>query len=181
VSPERPWWASEDAPGSHRADDPVVAFRAARRGDRDGDTTAADAAADEVGDDGAQDDDPVARADEHVAAACGVCPWCATVRVVAQHHPELLGHVREAGRHLSLAARAALDAAVAVQVGRQAAPGGHDEDRAANGADGADGATASHAPEHHAPEHHASEDHAPEDHAPADGRLHRIALDADTR
>lgn len=158
MSVQRPWWASDDAPGSHRADDPVVAFRAARRGEQHGDPVPSEATPGDVDDPAA--DDPT-HAGEHVAAACGVCPWCTTVRLVAQHHPELLGHVREAGRHLSLAARAALDAAVTVQLGRQPA-------------------AADDLPTDDPP---AATPEVPIDPrvAPPDGRLHRIVLDPGTR
>lgn len=44
------------------------------------------------------------------AAACRLCPLCAGMRALGEHRPELLGHLAEAARHLSLAARTVLDA-----------------------------------------------------------------------
>lgn len=44
------------------------------------------------------------------AAVCQVCPICALLRVVDEVRPEVLDHLTEAGRHLTLAAKAFLDA-----------------------------------------------------------------------
>jgi len=41
---------------------------------------------------------------------CQVCPICAFLRVVDQARPEVVGHLVEAARQLTLAAKAALDA-----------------------------------------------------------------------
>jgi hypothetical protein len=45
----------------------------------------------------------------HAEAICGVCPICVLARTLGDSHPELLGHLTEAARHLAAAARAMLD------------------------------------------------------------------------
>jgi hypothetical protein len=93
----RPWWASTGE-GHGAADDPVVAHRAARRG------AAASTGMPDT------DEDPSPDADEaHAEAICGVCPICMLARTLEDTHPELLGHLTEAARHLAAAARAMLD------------------------------------------------------------------------
>ncbi|MBW3620218.1 MAG: hypothetical protein KY461_08235 [Actinobacteria bacterium] len=42
--------------------------------------------------------------------ACQVCPVCAGIRILSEARPELVTHLSEAARHLTLAARAFLDA-----------------------------------------------------------------------
>ena len=112
----QPWWASTDA-GRTTTEDPVEAHRAARRGSGapGGDPT------------GPADDpvDPGAGADRgatgerspgspgspsgHAEAVCGVCPICVLARTLGDTHPELLGHLTEAARHLAAAARSMLE------------------------------------------------------------------------
>jgi hypothetical protein len=41
---------------------------------------------------------------------CQICPLCALLRVVDDAHPEVVEHIAEAARHLSLAAKAIIDA-----------------------------------------------------------------------
>lgn len=86
----RPWWASE--PGE---DDGV--------GDHD-----------PRGDGPVGDDVPPHR---HRADAphdvCQVCPICAVLRTVDDVRPELIGHLSEAARHLTMAAKAFIDAQAA--------------------------------------------------------------------
>jgi hypothetical protein len=149
VSAERalPWWAS-DGPvdgGVDRASDPVERHRAARRGAYDPAGVAPDEAADE-----ADPDDEVAPAEasrQHVDA-CGVCPFCASLRLLQDSRPELVEHLTEAARHLAAAARSLLDTPVP------------------SGAERADGASARRPSE--GPRGRPS---------PADGRLQRIVLD----
>jgi hypothetical protein len=52
---------------------------------------------------------PAGAAPSHADAICGVCPICVLARTLGDTHPELLGHVTEAARHLAAAARAMLD------------------------------------------------------------------------
>lgn len=58
-------------------------------------------------------DDARPGGDPHVhtgsAQACQVCPLCAGIRILAEARPEMVGHLTEAARHLTLAARAFLD------------------------------------------------------------------------
>lgn len=46
-------------------------------------------------------------------STCGVCPLCTLLRVIGEAHPEVLAHLSEAVRHLSLAVKAVVDAQVA--------------------------------------------------------------------
>lgn len=47
---------------------------------------------------------------EAPAEVCAVCPVCAFLRVVGDTRPEVLEHLTEAARHLTLAAKAVVDA-----------------------------------------------------------------------
>ncbi|GGI07271.1 hypothetical protein [Egicoccus halophilus] len=109
-----PWWSSP--PGTDGLDDadPVDAHRTARRGTGPVDGAAGD---ERVGPDpraaGGQpgDHDPAAGArpgapDGHDPDVCGVCPWCVGLRLLATTHPEVVGHLTEAARHLADAVRA---------------------------------------------------------------------------
>lgn len=44
-------------------------------------------------------------------AVCHGCPWCTFLRAVGEGRPEVVAHFGEAVRHLTLAARAMVDAA----------------------------------------------------------------------
>ena len=79
---------------------------------------------------------------------CGVCPVCVGIRALGTQHPELVGHLAEAGRHLAAAVRGFVDAAAAAGAGRPTGAGGWD----------------------------AADDHAPE-RAPAGDGLHAISLE----
>jgi hypothetical protein len=48
---------------------------------------------------------------QHVDA-CGVCPFCASLRLLQDSRPELVEHLTEAARHLAAAARSLLDTPV---------------------------------------------------------------------
>lgn len=100
---DEPWWASGSADGTVGHEDPLDAHRAGR---------------------GAHDrseHDPRDRQwhDRHrhdthghgpAVDACQVCPVCAGIRILSEARPELVAHLSEAARHLTLAARAFLDA-----------------------------------------------------------------------
>jgi hypothetical protein len=136
VTPERalPWWAS-DGPvdgGVDRRVDPIERHRAARRGD--GDPTRLDAppwwageapapaARPEVPRAAPQeaprraDGDAARQAPEEAARqrvdACGVCPFCTSLRLLQDARPDLVEHLTEAARHLAAAARSLLDTPV---------------------------------------------------------------------
>lgn len=97
---ERPWDPPQDAdppppPGTARStfDDAVeglaaLARLAAARGER--------------GRGGERGHDP---------ATCRACPWCTFLRAVGDSRPEVVAHLTEAMRHVTLAARAMVDAA----------------------------------------------------------------------
>lgn len=82
----RPWWASDGHDGL-ADEDPVGAHRSARAGEDAGEHTHS------------------GRVD-----ACAVCPVCATIRAIGETRPELISHLSEAARHLTLAAKAFIDA-----------------------------------------------------------------------
>ncbi len=136
--PSRPWWASDPvADEVDRSVDPIEAHRAARRAwlGPNAPTSGPDAACGDPG--GASDgprtaggpggasdgpraaDGPGGAADgprgtanepvDHAAQICGVCPVCVLARTVGESRPELLGHLAEAARHLSAAARSFLE------------------------------------------------------------------------
>jgi hypothetical protein len=52
----------------------------------------------------------------HRIDACGVCPICVGLRALGDVRPELAGHLAEAARHLALAVRTIVDAAVPTDV-----------------------------------------------------------------
>ncbi|MBW3662123.1 MAG: hypothetical protein KY469_03400 [Actinobacteria bacterium] len=90
--PRRPWWASPPAGASDGA---------AASGDR---PHAPDTASQD-GDHGGGD------AHEHVHVdACQVCPVCSFLRVAGEVRPDLVHHLAEAARQVTLAAKAVLDA-----------------------------------------------------------------------
>jgi hypothetical protein len=88
----RPWWATTDDPGHLDDQDPLAAHRAARRG----------AGTDDTASDGVD----TAAAAGHDPDVCGVCPWCAGLRLLSASHPEVVGHLTDAARHLTDAVRA---------------------------------------------------------------------------
>lgn len=51
--------------------------------------------------------------DAHQVDACGVCPICVGLRALGGSRPELVGHLAEAARQLTLAVRSVVDAAAA--------------------------------------------------------------------
>ena len=87
--PGAPWWASDDAGGgpTGEADDPLEAFRRARRAEP-GHQHRPDAP----------------------DAVCRACPVCTLLRAVQGARPELVTRLADALHHLSLAAKAVLDA-----------------------------------------------------------------------
>ena len=135
MSASRPWWASEGPVdgGVDPAEDPLIAHRSARRGggepDPDtGDPDTADpdtADPDTAGHDAAEDEaagpTPPGSASgptqpgsasgptQPGSAICGVCPVCVAARMLGETRPELLGHLTEAGRHLSAALSSLLE------------------------------------------------------------------------
>jgi hypothetical protein len=169
MAESRPWWASDGAPGSHRDDDPVAAHRAARHRAAPH-LRAATEEADEPDDVGGPDEASTPAGagggtEAHVDGQwCGVCPVCTTARYLAERHPELLGHLGEAARHLLAAARALVEP-----------PGPGDQPRDADDAAADDDGVTPYGracpqdrPAGVAPRRRA---------APSDGRLHRIDLE----
>lgn len=140
---DRPWWASEqggepraapgpwhDAPGAAADDvppwdpprDPPPAGGDGRPADDAGRDWIGDAAsvlggvareaarrAQDLSGAGDRDD----AAPTHRIDTCGICPFCTLLRVVAEARPEVVQHVAEATRHLTLALRAVVDAQAA--------------------------------------------------------------------
>lgn len=45
----------------------------------------------------------------HSPDVCGVCPICIGLRTLAESRPELMGHLAEAARHVTLAARSFME------------------------------------------------------------------------
>lgn len=92
---DEPWWASGAGAGGLDDEDPLDAHRAGR-GARHGH----------------RHDRHDRAGHEHGTSvdACQVCPVCAGIRILAEARPELVTHLSEAARHLTLAARAFLDA-----------------------------------------------------------------------
>lgn len=86
----RPWWASEpgedDGVGPHDPHDP---------GGR--------------GPGGAGDVPPHRHRADAPHDVCQVCPICAVLRTVDDVRPELIAHLSEAARHLTMAAKAFID------------------------------------------------------------------------
>ena len=121
MSASRPWWASEGPVdgGVDPAEDPLIAHRSARRGggEPDPDTGDPDTAdPDTAGHDAAEDEaagpTPPGSASgptQPGSAICGVCPVCVAARMLGETRPELLGHLTEAGRHLSAALSSLLE------------------------------------------------------------------------
>ena len=128
-----PWWASGSAPADGLAgdEDPLDRHTAARHGTPNGHAgrwwqDAVDALADAAraaGDDAdhgrdhdhhhdhlgdAPDDVPPPGGD-----VCHVCPVCVALRALDRSRPEVVAHLSEAMRHVSLAAKAFIDAQVA--------------------------------------------------------------------
>lgn len=85
----RPWWATPEDVRGLDGQDPLTAHRAARRGSGD--------APRDVGSDEVPGHDP---------DVCGICPWCAGLRMLSVSHPEVVGHLTDAARHLTQAVRA---------------------------------------------------------------------------
>lgn len=86
---DEPWWASGADTDALGDEDPLEAHRAGRHDHHD-------------------------RSGRHQPGggvdACSVCPICAGIRILGEVRPELVTHLSEAARHLTLAARAFLDA-----------------------------------------------------------------------
>ncbi len=51
-----------------------------------------------------------ATAPHHSSEVCGVCPVCSVLRILEDTRPEVIGHLTEAARHMTLAAKAVIDA-----------------------------------------------------------------------
>lgn len=87
-----PWWASGPVDGLDGDEDPFDRHTSARRGEGD---TAGGMPHAHVGGPG---------------EVCHACPVCIALRAFGQSRPELISHLSEAMRHLSLAARAFIEA-----------------------------------------------------------------------
>lgn len=129
----RPWWASGTDGSTTEHEDPLAAHRAARSG-RDGGSgeRTAGGSRGTTGRDGrpAMDEALAAlgeaaravrdglgdRRDERAGhphrsvETCRICPVCAAIRILGEARPELVEHLSEASRHLTLAAKAFVDA-----------------------------------------------------------------------
>ena len=94
-----PWWASGSRDGAVGDEDPLDAHRSARGSSAGGRRGTGEHAGGHAG-------------HQHGPAvdACQVCPVCAGIRILSEARPELVSHLSEAARHLTLAARAFLDA-----------------------------------------------------------------------
>lgn len=87
---DEPWWASGARPGEGLHDeDPLDRHAAGRRGEPNG----------------AASPHPDGR-------VCHACPVCVALRALEGSRPEVIDHLSEAIHHLSLAARAFLEAQV---------------------------------------------------------------------
>lgn len=87
---DEPWWASGTGPGDGLHDeDPLDRHAAGRRGAADGDSS------------------PHAE-----GRVCHACPVCVALRALEGSRPEVVAHLSEALHHLSLAARAFVEAQV---------------------------------------------------------------------
>lgn len=115
---EQPWWASGGDPEDGiDAADPLHAHREARRGEQGRDPreghrrgTAG------PGPSGQHSRHDEARASHRHGSgdpACQACPICMALRALESSRPELIGHLSEALHHLSLAAKAFVDAQAA--------------------------------------------------------------------
>lgn len=116
-----PWWAREDPAGMHDDDAnghgshqrPAWwdAYEAIGRVARDLGGAGPAGGRREAGVDG---DGPQ---DGHVHTgavdACQICPVCALIRLAGEVRPELVAHLAEAARHLTLAAKTVIDAQAA--------------------------------------------------------------------
>lgn len=125
---EDPWWASGSGPqeGLREDEDPISAHTSARRGRRGGhagawwqDAVDALAEAARAAGDGSRAADPAAPPHVHDEGrdVCHVCPICVGLRALDESRPEVVAHLSEALRHLSLAARAFIEAQVAATGG----------------------------------------------------------------
>jgi hypothetical protein len=131
-SAERPWWATDDDSAAGPGTDPLEQHRAARRGDPgaasgprpepDSDPDAdPDSEAPPTGDRGPED----TRDGGHHVDVCGICPICVGLRALGESRPELVGHLAEAARQLTLAVRSVVEgAAPADDVGHRPRSGG---------------------------------------------------------
>lgn len=98
---EEPWWAS-GGEGGLGEEDPFEAHRSARGGSQD-------------------PVDPIVRILRQLAdgrhrldgETCGVCPLCSAIAALDDARPELVRHLSEAARHLTLAVKAFVDAQAA--------------------------------------------------------------------
>lgn len=133
---ERPWWASDDPAGHHDEAasshgshtrpawmDAVEAIDGAVRAAARGAKGAADRVADvRDGLGGQVDGMPDPRGDgsdgdaqrEHrhgaIDAYCHLCPMCSLLRALDEVRPEVLVHLTQAARHLTIAAKAVIEA-----------------------------------------------------------------------
>ena len=99
---EEPWWASGEGSGIGD-EDPFDAHRTARNGRRTG-------SGDPFGDLVGWLRDGRHRLDSET---CGVCPLCTLIAGLDDVRPELVHHLSEAARHLTLAAKSFVDAQAA--------------------------------------------------------------------
>jgi hypothetical protein len=119
---DRPWWAS-DGDAVDPGQDPLTAHRAARTGeqqtaepaDRAWWEDAADAlqaAASQAGRNRRTSSPPPPHTHGGDTPACHACPICIAIRALSSSRPEVVAHLSEAARQLSLAAKAFVDAQV---------------------------------------------------------------------
>lgn len=99
---EQPWWASGKGDGLGD-EDPFEAHRSARGGPTTDPVESIVRILRQFADGRHQPD----------GSTCGVCPLCSAIAALGDARPELVGHLSEAARHLTLAAKAFVDAQAA--------------------------------------------------------------------
>lgn len=106
---ERPWWSSGSATDERVEPGPAAEDRERRAEER----VRREAAVGTNGDGRDRTGDAHEHSAAHGAAAgevCAVCPICTALRLVGEVRPDLLVHLTEAARHLTLAAKTIIDA-----------------------------------------------------------------------
>lgn len=101
---DEPWWASGTPDGTIGGEDPLDAHRAGRGAGEE------QRRAGGAGGHGSSHGSSHGSAHGPSVDACGVCPICAGIRILGEVRPELVTHLSEAARHLTLAAKVFIDA-----------------------------------------------------------------------
>lgn len=115
---EEPWWASGAGPGDGLDDeDPLDRHSAGRRGGVAGSDgawwqDAVDALADAARSAGTREAATERGSPHPDGRVCHACPVCVALRALEGSRPEVVAHLADALHHLSLAARAFVEAQV---------------------------------------------------------------------